>query len=405
MRAALSEVAAIIRREIGLEVGPSQFDALAAAIARLGDGMTPARVIHSAGSRPLLERLVDEVTVRETYFFRHLPELERIDFSRALEAANARGARTVSVWVPACASGEEAYGIAILACEHFASATPPVRVIATDVAQAALDQARRGRYAGRAIAGVGQDLRRRYFVAEADGRLSVSDRLRRLVDFRPQNLIRDPPPGGPFDVISCRNVLIYFAPKTVNRVVSSLEAGLAPGGSLLLGAADWLAASGAGASAHVSRQPRAQRRAIAPQRAAPAPKAAPAPSGDLEDALAAADRGDLELAHAITSEALRSDPLDADAHYVLGVLELARGDLEAAVVLLRRAVYIDGDFSPALFKLGRAQEGLGRLDAARQAYERTLRSLARYAREPRARLAAVDLGEIAVACHARLAAI
>jgi tetratricopeptide (TPR) repeat protein len=145
-----------------------------------------------------------------------------------------------------------------------------------------------------------------------------------------------------------------------------------------------------------------------------APRARPAPSAEgrrpaeprsLREALAAADRGRLDLALEITAEALARDPLDADAYYVRGLTQLACDDPRAAVASLRRAVYIDTQFSAALFKLARAHDALGSIDAARQVYERTLRSLTRDAEAPRELVHNVEVTDIAVACHARLNAL
>ena len=211
-------------------------------MARLEPGMTSERLLAMGCSETLLQRLINEVTVRETFFFRHPDELEAIDWHRSLEGANRRGSDVVRVWVAGCASGEEAYSLAILACEAFACPAPPIEIFATDIATAALEQAQRGRYGPRAVAALTENVRRRYFTVE-DGLLRVDERLRRLVAFRRHNLIRDLAPGGVpggFDVISCRNVLIYFDPPTVARVMRSLESALAPTGTLVLGAADRL---------------------------------------------------------------------------------------------------------------------------------------------------------------------
>jgi chemotaxis protein methyltransferase CheR len=417
MSSALEQVADLVRRESGIEIGPPQFASLEAAVARVGRGLTPERLLAMESSEALVQRLINEVTVRETFFFRHLRELEAIDWRRALETARTRGSDVVRVWVAGCASGEEAYSLAILACEAFACAAPPVHVLATDIATAALEQARRGQYAPRAMAATPESLRRRYFTAH-DELLRVNEQLRELVELRRHNLIRDLAPGGAsggFDVISCRNVLIYFDSPTVERVRRSLESALAPAGTLVLGAADGLVTrlARAGSPAALARpRPRAT---PGPARAAsreparprvPSAGAAVGPVGErsLHEALAAADRGDLDLALQITGETLARDPLDADAHYVRGLAELARRDPRGAIASLRRAVYIDPSFSPALFKLACAYETLGSAGAARQAYERTLRSLSRYALAPRALVHAGELTDIAVACHARLSA-
>ncbi len=177
------------------------------------------------------------------------------------------------VWVAGCASGEEAYTVAILACEAFACASPPVRVLATDIAPTALEQAIAGRYGVRAVRTLQGGVRERYF-SSVHGVSCVSERLRALVEFRRHNLVRDPiPPAGeqPFDVILCRNVLIYFDRPTVEHILGALERALAPAGLLLLGAADRLSRQGLPVSRVVRPSgvgPRASR-AHAPSHRAP----------------------------------------------------------------------------------------------------------------------------------------
>ena len=97
MSSALSEVADLVRRESGIELGSAQFASLEAAVARLEHGMTPERLLAMRRSDALIQRLINEVTVRETFFFRHRRELEAIDWRRSLEAANARGSDVVRV--------------------------------------------------------------------------------------------------------------------------------------------------------------------------------------------------------------------------------------------------------------------------------------------------------------------
>jgi chemotaxis protein methyltransferase CheR len=429
MSVALTEVARMIQRESGIDLGPAQLPSLQAAIARVDRDLTAEALLDRAVSTETLQRLIDEVTVRETFFFRHRSELDAIDWYAELDAARARGSSVVRVWVAGCASGEEAYTVAILACEAFACASPPVRVLATDIAPTALEQAVVGSYGERAVHALPAGVRERYFSHE-HGLTSVGERLRALVEFRRHNLVRDPiPPAGErqFDVILCRNVLIYFDRPTVERVLGALEGALAPVGLLLLGAADRLSGQ---------RLPVAQGRpsaldprapdAHAPRRKAPVhrfgqtraaadnerptptvgqPQRAPHPGPTPADAMQAADRGELDLALRIAADVLAEDPLNSQAHFIRGVVELARGNARAAVEPLRRALYVDPNFGLAAFKLACAHDALGELGPARRAYERTLRTLDHCAAEQTDNSDQLDLLDIAVACHTRLRAL
>jgi chemotaxis methyl-accepting protein methylase len=427
MSAALAEVARMIQREIGIELKPAQLASLEAAIGRVDRGLTAKDLLAQAVSAETIERLIDEITIRETFFFRHRSELDAIDWHSTLDAARARGSDVVRVWVAGCASGEEAYTVAILACEAFACASPPVRLLATDIAPTALEQAVGGRYGKRAMRTLPETIRQRYFTTGGEI-VSVGQRLRALVEFRRHNLVRDPvPPRGeqPFDVILCRNVLIYFDRPTVERVLKALEGALTPAGMLVLGAADRL--SGQGQVTPRTRYGEVGRRA--PRARAPHPGAparpfrqnaattgieAPTPSGDrsgeapqptrprLADALQAADRGDLDLTVQAAQDVLAEDPLDSEAHYIRGVAELARDDAHAALDPLRRALYIDPNLSFAAFKLACAHDTLDEAEPARRAYERTLRTLDHSAARQASQARRLDLLDITAACHARL---
>jgi chemotaxis protein methyltransferase CheR len=426
----LVRVADLIRVESGIVIGGSQLASLQAAIARVAPGMTAERLLDSTRSAATVERLIDEVTVRETFFFRHRTELDTIDWHRAVQAARARGTETIRVWIVGCASGEEAYTIAILACEALGSSAPAVRILATDIAPTALAQARQGRYGARAVRTLDSDVRRRYFTVDR-GKLSVNDRLRELVHVAAHNLIRDPipPPGWPpFDLILCRNVLIYFDQETVDRLVASLQGALLPDGRLLLGAADRISGQrgqlprptgrpGRGPRHRAKPRP-APRRPASAARAAPAagiesaarrsPRAAAAdgevPRERLSRALQAADRGDLEAALRIAGDALAEDPLNAEAHFITGVAELAREAPRAAVEALRRALYNDPSSSLAAFQLARAHDALGEPAPARRAYEQVLRTLERDT-EQRSPAQTQDLADIGAACRSRLQAL
>jgi chemotaxis protein methyltransferase CheR len=427
MSVALSEIARMIQRESGIELKPSQLPSLQAAIARVDRGLTAEALLDRAYSTEVLRQLIDEITIRETFFFRHRSELDAIDWYSLLDAARAGGSGVVRVWVAGCASGEEAYTVAILACEAFACPSPPVRVLATDIAPTALEQAAAGRYGERAMRTVHAGLRERYFTGEP-GATCVGERLRGLVEFARHNLVRDPaPPAGeqPFDVILCRNVLIYFDRPTVERVLGRLEGALAPAGLLLLGAADRLSGQslpvsrarrpgGSDSGAPRARAPLRETRVRSRGRNADAnPTRSSRASGQAErtprnpgstlaDAVSAADRGQLELAVRIARDVLVEDPLSAQAHFIRGVAELARGDARAAMEPLRRALYIDPNFGLAAFKLACAHDALGESGPARRAYERTLRIFDHYAAERTAGSDRLDLLDMTAACHTRL---
>jgi chemotaxis protein methyltransferase CheR len=225
------------------------------------------------------------------------------------------------------------------------------------------------------------------------------------VRFRPHNLARDayPPPGeAAFDLITCRNVLIYFSAPLVSIVIDSLERSLRPGGMLVLGAADAL---------HRLDRPSALPSGRPAGQAGPAQPELRRPLGReprlaheerLAAALDAADHGDRDAALGHVSSLLADTPLDADAHFIQGLVLLESGEPAAAAVALRRALCADARFALAAFTLGRAFDELGDTPAARRAYEQALRTLDPEDDRHERILQQIDPGDIATACRARL---
>jgi chemotaxis protein methyltransferase CheR len=397
---ALNEVAALVHRESGIRIAARQYPFLRAALERMGAGAEPEaflqRVSDPAQRRHLVARLIEEVTVKETSYLRDRAQLESIDWHQLLEHARARGHAQVRVWTAPCATGEEAYSLAMLACEAFAPASPPVTILATDISADALARARRGAYGARSAREVDETMRARYFREEAAG-LVVGDRLRSLIVFAQHNLVSDPfPPLGeaPFDLILCRNVLIYFDAETVARVLASFDRALAHSGTLVLGAADVLCASASRLATGGAPAPSANRPAAQP------PRELRRPLGRLP----AADLRSPEDVIAHASRLIAEDPLDAAAHFERGLAELESGDPAGAVNSLRRALYADPHFGLAAFKLGGAYEALGDLAAARRSYEQALRTLEPHERHESV-LGQIDLADVAGAARTRLDAL
>ena len=164
---ALHELAELVREQSGIALKPAQHASLAAAVARAAPGHDVDAVLEAArrpaGGPDLLARIVEEVAVKETFFFRHEPELAAVPWHGLLQAARAAGREAVRVWSAACATGEEAYTLAILASEAFGGATPPVAILATDLSPTALAHAARGEYGRRALSNAALHRRERWF--------------------------------------------------------------------------------------------------------------------------------------------------------------------------------------------------------------------------------------------------
>jgi chemotaxis protein methyltransferase CheR len=181
----------------------------------------------AAGDAAAVARLVEHVVVAETAFWRHPEQLAAV----GRIAGRARG--PMSIWSAGCATGEEAYSVAIALLEAGRGGRGD-RILATDVSRRALAVAQDGVYGARAV----RKLPHAHAVRWREGTTTrrVKDAVRALVRFASHNLVApEPAPGGPFDVVLCRNVLIYFDRPTAAAVVRRLANALAPGGTLVLG--------------------------------------------------------------------------------------------------------------------------------------------------------------------------
>jgi len=428
---ALAALAALIERTTGMMVPPGRETALRLAVGRAAPGLEPEDYLLATRDPVygpgLVDRLIDEVTVHETSFARDMPQLRTIDWRALHRVARAAASDVIRVWSAGCATGEEAYTLALLAISAFAPGTPPVDILGTDISGAVITAAETGSYRPRAVRALDPQLRNRHLERQADGTYVVSDRLRSLARFGRHNLIHDPfpPPGeARFDLILCRNVLIYFEPALARQVTELLGSSLRPGGTIMLGAADVLQVSPArtgGPRPALGTQPRAaaHERAPAPARG-PAPEAprqatrvlprGPLPTGQrvltrdqrLTATLTAAASGDRNGALEHAASLVEAHPLDADAHFLHGLVALEAGEPAKARDALRQALCADPAFCIAAFTLGRAYDALGDEPAARRAYLLALRTLDPDDRRHESLLQQVDLADIAAACRARL---
>jgi two-component system, chemotaxis family, CheB/CheR fusion protein len=191
--------------------------------------------------RSEVKKLYEDILINVTGFFREPEAFEAL--KNLVFPAITRGRSPddpIRVWVPGCASGEEAYSIAISLLEVLGdmSANFPVQIFATDVDDQVISQARAGFYPEAALADVSPERLRRFFIKRSGG-YQVSKTIREMCVFARQNLIKDPPFSS-LDLISCRNVLIYFGPVLQKMVVPIFHFALKPNGFLLLGKSEAL---------------------------------------------------------------------------------------------------------------------------------------------------------------------
>ncbi|MBI0537592.1 protein-glutamate O-methyltransferase CheR [Roseomonas sp. KE2513] len=208
-------------------------------IARSGAVSFPDYMALLQSSPAEAGRLVNSFTVNETYFYREEHQLRCLGRSILPEIVARRGpGDLVRIWSNPCSTGEEPYSIAIWLLENW----PPVDAYNIDIAGSdidgdAVEAAREGRYGDRSLARLPEDLVARYFGPRQDGQRRIIDDLRESVRFGTANLVD--PAGmaaeGRFDVVFCRNVLIYFDEASRRLAAETLFNALLPGGFLLLG--------------------------------------------------------------------------------------------------------------------------------------------------------------------------
>jgi two-component system CheB/CheR fusion protein len=184
-----------------------------------------------------LAALGHDLLIGVTRFFRDPSVWEYLE-SQVIPrlASEATSESSIRAWVAGCATGEEAYSIAMLLLDAVAGKSPPVsvKVFATDVHSRALEHAGQGIYNAETLANVDERRRRQYFVARSDGRFQVVPQLRHAVVFARHDLLKDAP-FTQLDFVSCRNLLIYFRPAAQKHALSLLPYGLRIGGTMLLG--------------------------------------------------------------------------------------------------------------------------------------------------------------------------
>lgn len=399
---------------------------------RLPSLVAYAELITSDGpdGRKEGERLVRHFTTGETYFFRDV-DLFGLLAAVVLPQLLVRRAaqRSLRIWSAGCASGEEAYSIAMLLDEMSQRLVGwDVRILGSDINGEAIERARRGKYGQWSFRGLDVERIERYFCTCGRERQLV-ERLRAIVSFERRDLLRDAPfhnaESEAFDLILCRNVFIYLSPPAVERIVASLTSALSEGGYLITGHGELLGCTIPGLEArsypeavlygkvasapNVSRAPLAspdehsfvfsspRSRVARPAREfSPRKTHLPAESGEsgtseraatevggpgvgatLERAWRDADRGASEAARDACKRVLAIAPLDPQPYYLLAQIAKERGALDEARTLLRNVLYLDPNFVVARLDLADLCLEAGDFHGAWRGRRQALRELER----------------------------
>jgi chemotaxis protein methyltransferase CheR len=403
-----------LSEHIATRLGALGLDDCAAYLAVLHDKLT---------GETELDQLITRMTIGETYFFRHkelFDALRTVALPEIIERN--RATRQLRIWSAGCSTGAEAYSLAFLLRSEFDSLIRgwQVSILGTDINREFLAQASDASYEEWAFRGTMPELRRDCFELCGD-RWRVLPRFRQGMTFQYHNLARHNFPSlihgiFGFDLILCRNVLIYFAPEIVARVAAKLADCLKPDGWLAVGHAehgDHLRESVEAVHCHgaiLYRKPIALRSAAPPDKSklcenaavTPVSVAPPrierrvachAPVGrariphcgrcgttkpvhpGIEQIRALADQGNMDDALKICIGLIARKPLDAIGHFYQGLLLHQAQRDDAALKALNKAIYLNRDFVLAHYYAGLTQQKLGNTPGAARSFRNVLNML------------------------------
>lgn len=206
------------------------------------------RALKQGVNRKLKDQVIDSMTTNETFWFRDNYPYEYLKNTLLpqLMAGNNRMFGPIRIWSAACSSGQEPYSISMMVEEYKRQAmgnlARPVQIIATDLSTTVLDHARRGEYDKLSVMrGLSSERLERYFDNPSPTTWCVKNVVKERIDFRALNLMDSYGGLGRFDIVFCRNVLIYFNAELKRQILQKIHATLKPQGILFLGSSEGLA--------------------------------------------------------------------------------------------------------------------------------------------------------------------
>ena len=396
----------LLRERTGLNL-TAQVAARAVASRLAHLGLDNAQAYLAAITPDELKALAELVVVPESWMFRDQQAFAAVVRFVSARLAEAPGQVARILSIP-CAGGEEPYSIAMALAD--AGVPPGATLIeAVDLSEAALARARQGRYTRNAFRGADLSFRERHFSAVGT-EYQIHDALRGQVSFSQGNLLEIDTyaSAGRYDILFCRNLLIYFNDATTAAAINKLHLLLADDGLLFAGYAEVpafcrhgftpLRTPGAFALAKLSGTepaPRSPLQAAPPRATRALPRAAPAalsarprpappavikaadPQLLLQQAGQLADQGDYSAAASACQAVLTTDPDSADAYYLLGLLSECTGKPGVAGEYWRRCAYLQPDHYEALCQLALLAETGGNAAQAESLRQRAARVYSR----------------------------
>lgn len=205
------------------------------------------RAVLANRDRGLLQDVIDAMTTNETLWFRDTYPFELLKTHLLPQLKSAK--RRIRIWSAACSSGQEPYSIAMTLMEykrqHPGALPHGAEIVATDLSSSMLAKCQEGIYDELSLArGLSPERRQRFFSNHASGMMQINQDIRAMVSFRSINLLHSYAGLGRFDIVFCRNVLIYFAPLVKQQILQQIAAQLQPGGMLFLGASESIGNAG-----------------------------------------------------------------------------------------------------------------------------------------------------------------
>ncbi len=239
-------ISGLLKERSGLVLTPDKaylLESRLLPVARKWNRKSLAELAMALRGRPepaLVRDIVEAMTTNESFFFRDIKPFEQFKAFVLPQLLRTRAAtRSIRIWSAACSSGQEPYSLAMILAEQRAQLQGwRVEIVATDLSTEILDKAQTGLYSQFEVQrGLPIQLLVKYFKQQGD-RWQIDEAIRAMVQFRPFNLLDDMAPLGRFDVVFCRNVLIYFDQRTKALVLDRLSRQMAADGYLYLGGAE-----------------------------------------------------------------------------------------------------------------------------------------------------------------------
>jgi len=380
------------------------------------------KLLSSRAEQDELKRLLLLLTIGETCFFRSPDQFKALKESLLPDIVSNRASKKIRIWSAGCSTGEEPYSIAIVLLDLIHNIGDwDIKIIATDINPTFLEHANKGVYSQRSMrftnVAFGPEIVGKYFLKK-DGKFAIKDDVKKLVSFTTHNLVKDGHLSrDTFDIIMCRNVLIYYDRETFRKTIENFNNTLSDDGALILGYSEslfgitnsFIPLRFGDAFFYKKRKGDAGKKEYIPLKArafAPISKEPPQKLTPYEQALHYFRRGDFDsginlireasedhhlsfltlgniyferndISEAINmyQRAVSIEPLSKEAHFLLAISLYKNGKEDNAIEELKRAIYLDKNFAIAHLYIALIHHRRGEIINAKRSYENALISL------------------------------